>query len=228
MAAETGSGRAAILGAVRAALKRGPLPPERARALDADMERHASRTIPARGRPADLAEAFARVAGGAAAEVLRLSDRAEVPGAIADRLAALNLPPEIRIAPDPALRALPWDARPLLRVEEGAGIAGTLVGIAMADAGVAETGTLVLCSGAAASTTLNFVPDVAFVVLPEGRIDGALEDVWARLRDRLGPEFPPRTVNLVTGPSRTGDIEQKMVMGAHGPRRLVVLMVPGS
>jgi L-lactate dehydrogenase complex protein LldG len=228
MAAADQANRARVLGAVRAALGRGPLPQARALALDRALERPASHTVPARGRPDDLAAAFAREAEAAQCEVVRLDSRDAVPAAIADRLAALNLPPSLRLAPSPELQALPWETRPLLEVKVGPGDAGALVGVAMADAGIAETGTLVLTSGATGSTTLNFIPDVQFVVLPEDRLAGPLEDAWTRLRAAHGANWPPRTVNLVTGPSRTGDIETRLVMGAHGPRRLVVLMVPGA
>ncbi len=220
--------RARVLGAVRAALGRGPLPTGRAQGLDATLARHQRHTIPARGRADDLVAAFASAASGVAAEVLHLASLDEVPAALADHLASLNLPPALRLAPDPALAALPWHTRPLLAVEVGTGVPGVQVGLALAEAGVAETGTLVLTSGAERSTTLNFVPDVQYVILPHGRLDGALEDAWARLRNAHGAAWPPRTVNLVTGPSRTGDIEQTMIMGAHGPRRLVILMVPGA
>ena len=105
----TGPGnRARVLGAVRAALGRGPLPEGRARGLDAALARHQSHTIPARGRPDDLVAAFASAAIGVAAEVLHLASLDEVPAVLADHLASLNLPPALRLAPDPALAALPW------------------------------------------------------------------------------------------------------------------------
>jgi len=50
-----------------------------------------------------------------------------------------------------------------------------------------------------------------------------IEDVWARLRECCSDW--PRTVNIITGPSRTADIEQTIQLGAHGPRRLHVLLV---
>ena len=59
----------------------------------------------------------------------------------------------------------------------------------------------------------------------------AYEDGWDRLRAAAAaaPGMPaqglPRAVNLITGPSRTGDIEQRIVLGAHGPRRLHIVIV---
>ena len=89
-------------------------------------------------------------------------------------------------------------------------------------AAVAETGTLMLISGAQTPTTLNFLPDTHIVVVHAGQIVASYEDGWDLLRARGGL---PRTVNFVTGPSRTGDIEQRIQLGAHGPRRLHVVLV---
>ena len=86
-------------------------------------------------------------------------------------------------------------------------------------------GTLMLTSGAARPTTLNFLPDTHIVVLCEADIVSGYEDVWARLRARYGKNVMPRTVNTITGPSRTGDIEQAMELGAHGPRRMHIVVV---
>jgi L-lactate dehydrogenase complex protein LldG len=228
MAVERDDGRARILGAVRAALGRGPLDPVRARALDARVASPRRNLVPARGQVtgAEAREAFVRWAEAAGAEVVRLAAWDDVPAAVADRLAAANMAPAVRVAPDPRLAALRWDARPTLEASHGGADPGIAAGLVVAEAGIAETGTLVLASGAEGPTGLNFVPDLHLVVLPEDAIVGAMEDAWDRLRARAGAHWPPRTINLVTGPSRTADIEQTMVMGAHGPRRLAILLVP--
>ncbi len=90
-------------------------------------------------------------------------------------------------------------------------------------AGIAETGTLVLLSDAQSPTTLNFLPDVHVVVLRREQIVRRIEDVWQRLRDEVAGM--PRTVNFITGPSRTADIEQTIQLGAHGPRSLHVILI---
>ena len=96
----------------------------------------------------------------------------------------------------------------------------------------AETGTLMLTSDTARPSTLNFLPDSHIVILRADQITGAYEEGWKHLRAQGGQGtqgsedgFMPRTVNLVTGPSRTGDIEQTMQLGAHGPRRLHIIIV---
>jgi L-lactate dehydrogenase complex protein LldG len=92
-----------------------------------------------------------------------------------------------------------------------------------------------LMSGPESPTTLNFLPQLHIVVLPAARIVGCYEDAFARLRAaRAGgsgggsPEgMMPRVVNWITGPSRTADIEQTLLLGVHGPRQLQILILGG-
>ena len=81
------------------------------------------------------------------------------------------------------------------------------------------------CSGADNPTTLNFLPETHIVVLESGDLVGTYEEVWTRLREKFGEGEMPRTVNMITGPSRTADIEQTLELGAHGPRRLHVIIL---
>ncbi|MDX1605990.1 MAG: lactate utilization protein C, partial [Candidatus Competibacterales bacterium] len=113
-----------------------------------------------------------------------------------------------------------------LRCERRAARNGDKVTVTPAFAGIAETGTLMLLSGPDSPTTLNFLPDAHIVVLPAERIVGPYEAAWQRLRARNEPL--PRTVNLITGPSRSADIEQTLQLGAHGPIRLHILLVERS
>lgn len=176
----------------------------------------------ARGPRIDL---FRQMAEEAAATVIRLASPAEIPAAVAAYLAEENLPAEIRLAPDPALAALPWSGRPLLTVTSGISDGDQAVSVTRAFAAVAETGTLALTSGPDTPTTLNLLPDTHIVVLPAGAVVGTYEEIWTRLRARFGDRVMPRTLNFITGPSRSADIEQKLQMGAHGPRRLHILLV---
>ena len=105
---------------------------------------------------------------------------------------------------------------------------GPLLSVTGAFAAVAETGTLMLVSGPEHPTTLNFLPDTHIVVLERNAVVGTYEEAWDRLRAATGGAPLPRTVNFVTGPSRTGDIEMQIELGAHGPRRLHILLVEGE
>ena len=112
-----------------------------------------------------------------------------------------------------------------LEVSTGASDGHQLVSVSHAFAGVAETGTLVMASGPDNPTTLNFLPDTHIVVVDAKDIAGDYETVWARVREKFGIDALPRAINMITGPSRSADIAQILILGAHGPRRLHVLIV---
>ena len=219
------SGRNAILGGIRSALGPKADDPARCTAVDERLARHPRGLVPARGQlpHAEQLDLFTAMAREAACTVQPLASLDEVPAAVAEYLAGLNLPAELRVAPDPTLDGIPWHARPTLTVSRGHARDGDAVSVTGAFAGVAETGTLMLASGPGHPTTLNFLPDTHIVVLRRDRVTGSYEDAWDRLRAERGEV--PRTVSFVTGPSRTGDIEQKIELGAHGPRRLHILLV---
>ena len=91
---------------------------------------------------------------------------------------------------------------------------------------LAGTGTLLLASGPDHPTTLNFLPETHVVMLRASQIAGPYEDIWDKVRATFGSDLP-RTLNFVTGPSRSADIEQTLQLGAHGPRRLHIVIVDG-
>ena len=129
------------------------------------------------------------------------------------------------MAPSPLLSRYDWASHKALSLRQGRAEASDQVAVTGAFAGIAETGTLVTASGPDHPVTLNLLPDTHIVVLRESDIVGGYEDVWVRLRVRYGKGGMPRTVNTITGPSRTGDIEQTIELGAHGPRRMHILVV---
>ncbi|HEX2529411.1 MAG TPA: LUD domain-containing protein [Geminicoccus sp.] len=219
-------GRDAILGRLREIYDRTP--EREAEAIAAVEQRVFHPTpnlIPARGQ-LDLEgriELFTTMARNVQAEVERLPTLGDVPGAVASFLRRHNLPQKIVAVPDPLLRRAGFERQPLLRVRFGDPEETDAVGLTLAFAGVAETGTLMLCSSPERPTLMAFLPENSLIVLPTAEIHGAYEQAWQRLRATFGS--PPRSVNFVTGPSRTGDIAQKLELGAHGPRRLQVLLV---
>lgn len=224
--------RAQILAGIRKSLKRDVLPPERTAALETRLAGRPRGPVPARAQGlgrAGLVDLFERQAKAVACTVERVASLDAVPAALAAYLKSQNLPAEIEASPDPTLDAVPWSAMPMLRVSRGKPSGAEGVGVTSAFAAVAETATLMIASGPNSPATMNFLPDTHVVVLPASRVVGPLEDAWDRLRaardGRLASATMPRTVNLVTGPSRTGDIEQKIEMGAHGPRRLHLIVV---
>jgi L-lactate dehydrogenase complex protein LldG len=126
---------------------------------------------------------------------------------------------------DELLAVAPWEKTPALERLSGPANGDDLVSVSRAQTGAAETGTLFLTSGPENPTTLNFLPETHIAVIRADDLVGSYEEAWNRLRAKYGEGELPRTVNLISGPSRTADIEQTMVMGAHGPRRLHVIIV---
>jgi L-lactate dehydrogenase complex protein LldG len=214
-----------ILGGIRRALRRGPVPAPAAAELAERVARHRRNLVPARAAALGRAERidlFVAMAEEVQTTVARVASEADIPAEVARYLAAENLPAELVMAPDPALDRIPWDARPLLQLRRGRAEPGDAVSLSPCLAAVAETGTLMLVSGAETPTTLNFLPDTHIVVVRAGQVVASYEDGWDLLRSRGAM---PRTVNFITGPSRTGDIEQRIQLGAHGPRRLHIVLV---
>jgi L-lactate dehydrogenase complex protein LldG len=157
--------------------------------------------------------------------VERVGSNDEVPAALARYLRNLNLPLRVRTGADPVIATLPWEREPHLERSVGASDGDDPVSFSHAFAGVAESGTLVLLSGPDNPTTLNFLPDTHVVMLSADDVAGDYESVWRRIREIYGAGAMPRTVNLVTGPSRSADIEQTLILGAHGPRILHIIIV---
>ena len=222
--------REAVLGRVRRALGRdGPLTGEALAAVEHRLAEPRPNLIPARSRldPEGRIKLFTDQAEAVTTEVRRLSRYADLPEALAEYLRAHNLPARVAMAPDPLLDRAGWGAtdggRAPLEIRRGTATADDEVGVTTAFAGVAETGTVMLVSGLDNPAMLAFLPETCVVVLPAKRVVGAYEEGWRRLREAHGA--PPRAVTFVTGPSRTADIEQTLQLGAHGPRRLLVLIV---
>ena len=201
--------------------------PARRAAVASRIANHPRGVIPARGQlpPAERVKFFAEMVVAAAGSLATLPSAADVPAAVSAFLRSQNLPMQIRRGDDPRLAAMPWEAQGTLEVSTGPSDGHQLASISHAFGGVAETGTLVMLSGPDNPTTLNFLPDTHIVVVDAKDIAGDYETVWQRVRDAFGVDALPRAINMITGPSRSADIGQILILGAHGPRRLHVLIV---
>ncbi|MDK9695943.1 MAG: lactate utilization protein [Siculibacillus sp.] len=219
--------REAVLGKIRRSLHTGPSDDDRRATVAARLAAHAPGLIPARGQrdPAGRLALFFEMADKVAASSERLASADEIPAAVARYLRSKNLPQAIRRGGDPRLERLPFDREPQLAVAVGPSDGHDLAGLSHAFAGVAETGTVVLVSGPDNPTTLNFLPEHHLVVVRASEIAGDYEAVWTRVRAAFGEGGMPRALNWITGPSRSGDIEQTILLGAHGPRSLHLLVV---
>lgn len=147
--------------------------------------------------------------------------------AVSQYLREHNLPSEIRMGSDERLDCIRDQGADTLTIKDGRSEGQDLTGVSHAEGGVVETGTLALFSGPDNPTTLNFLPENHIVVLNEKDITNHYEDIWALARNRFGDGEMPRALNFITGPSRSADIEQTLLLGAHGPVRLHILLVRG-
>ncbi len=220
------SARDAIIGRVRRAIDAEGDPWRRA-AAEARIAAAPRGVIPARGQlpDAERVELFIQQAQNAAATVERVTSGDAVPAAVSAYLRARNLPAALRMGADARLAAMPWTAETSLTVKPGPSDGLDEVGVSHAFKAVAETGTLIMVSGAENPSTINFLPDHHIVVLHAGDVGGDMETAIAAVRARYGKGEMPRTFNMITGPSRSADIEQKLLLGAHGPRALHIIVV---
>jgi L-lactate dehydrogenase complex protein LldG len=220
------SARDTIFGSIRASLGVNGQEAPRRKVVDDRLAGHPAGVVPARGQVSanERMVLFGRMLEGAAGTLKHVASADDVPAAIGEFLRRHNLPLAVRRGGDALLASLPWQREPALDVSIGPSDGQQLASVSRAFGGVAETGTLVLTAGPDNPTTLNFLPDNHVVVIEAKDIAGDFESVLARLRERYGAALP-RVVNFVTGPSRSADIEQTLILGAHGPRRLHVIVV---
>jgi L-lactate dehydrogenase complex protein LldG len=182
--------------------------------------------VPQRGYVAgeERIELFTRQAQNVQADVKRAAHLSDVAPIVRAYLRERNLPALLRRGQAPLLHAIDWDAQQLTLLD-GPSDGHDANGLSVALGGCAETGSLVLVSGPDNPTTLNFLPDNHIVLIEANKIEPSFEDIWQKLRMIFGPDTLPRTVNFITGPSRSADIEQTMLLGAHGPRNLLIVII---
>ena len=191
------------------------------------MARHPSGPGPAIA--GDLTRHFRQTAERMASTVDEVSSMAEAPGAVARYLVAQGLAPKVVVWPQ--LAELDWAAagvdaearRPKRDESQGA----DPVGVTGCFCALAETGTLVLTSSRETPSSTHLLPETHIAIVPASRIVATMEDAFALMRAERGgvADMMPRAINMVSGPSRTGDIEQTIVLGAHGPYRVHIVVV---
>lgn len=222
---DTSAARRNILARIRAASGRSaePEPAEREAAADYLARRPPG---PRPELPVDREGLTARFVDEArlmASTVEIVESLDEVPAAAARYLAELGAAPQA--VAWATLQSLPWQQAGLA-VEFRRPTNGDLVGITGCFCATAETGSLVLLSGPETEASMALLPETHIAVVPASRIVGGHEEAFALMRLERGEL--PRAVNFVSGPSRTGDIEQTIVLGAHGPYRVHTIVVRGA
>jgi L-lactate dehydrogenase complex protein LldG len=210
--------RAAIFGAIRTNPLRGRVISDAASiaAAAAALVAEPHLVRPKLGT-SDVVAAFAAklASGSVGASAGHAESLQAFPAAILRYIASNDLPPVVWLQPDPLLQQLDWAGLALSSVLSP----DEQVGVGLARAGVAETGSLVFASGADTAVLGHFLPAHHIVGLPVANIVGYLEDIGDVAT------IMPRNLNLVTGPSGTTDIEGEFVLGAHGPRFLHIILI---
>lgn len=231
MALDTSKARASILQRIRARQGRNPVPDEHEQAdIDAYIAQHPSGPRPT--VPRDLKQQFRAMAERMSSTIDEVATMNDAPAAVARYLASQQLQPNAVIWP--ALAHLDWGAAGIAveprapKRDESNG--ADMVGITGCYCALAETGTLVLLSGAQTIASTHLLPETHIALVPASRIVAGMEDAFAWLRaERPGAEaMMPRAINMVSGPSRTGDIEQTIVLGAHGPYRVHIIVATSA
>jgi L-lactate dehydrogenase complex protein LldG len=152
--------------------------------------------------------------------VQRVKNMAEAPQACAAYLAENELVGTVAIWP--ALSHLNWAVLPH-KARLGAPTGDDLIGISAVAGAVAETGTLVFASKADEPASTHLLPETHIAIVREEQVVHTMEDAFELLRKE--GRIMPRALNFVSGPSRTADIEQTIVLGAHGPYRVHIILV---
>jgi L-lactate dehydrogenase complex protein LldG len=190
------------------------------RAIDAYVSAHPRGPLPP--VEGDLVARFRARAESMQSTTDEAAAETEAPAAVARYLRANALP--LSGCVWPRLAPLDW-AGAGLSLQARAARGDDPVGVTGAFAAIAETGTLVLVSGPDTPPTVSLLPETHVAVVRASRIVATMEDAWDLARAELGRL--PRALNFISGPSRTADIEQQLVMGAHGPYRVHIVLVRG-
>ncbi|HYT84990.1 MAG TPA: lactate utilization protein C [Burkholderiales bacterium] len=216
------SAREKILARIRKAQGRGGNRPSQAEleAVETYLRAHPRGTLPK--VEGDVAARFRARAESTQCTTEEVATEADVPAAVARYLKAGNLPLSGCVWPQ--LAHLDWKGAGLALESRGAKD-GDPVGVTGAFAAIAETGTLVLASGPGTPASVSLLPETHVAIVPAARIVTHMEQAWDLARGEL--RELPRAINFVSGPSRTADIDQTIVLGAHGPYRVHIVLVRG-
>ena len=178
------------------------------------------------GTPAELTQRFIEMATEAETSINRVTGSSNVGPSIKDWIDDQNLPARAVISPDPIMDSYGWEQASALDISRGATRGDDLISVTPTIAGIAETGSIMVATGPGTPYTLNFLPETHIAIVHTNRIVGGYEDAWAMVQrnGEVGVALP-RTVTVITGPSRSSDIERTVTVGVHGPKRLHFVLV---
>jgi L-lactate dehydrogenase complex protein LldG len=234
--------RDAILGRIREALTRpAPLPgghsgdehaPAHApQSASKNNASHFREWLPAAGETwGEWIALFARNSAELKTSLVRCENLDAAQRALKE-LAALEAWKQVAFQPNPLVERATAELRlPLIVAEAGYDVRAMErcdAGITVCDALIAQTGSILLTTKSAGGRTVSVLPEHHVVLATREQLLPDLPAGYALLKERYGEDLPSFTT-LITGPSRTGDIERILVLGAHGPKRLTVLLLDNS
>jgi L-lactate dehydrogenase complex protein LldG len=162
-------------------------------------------------------EQFILKASNAHATIHQVESIQQAPALVAE---TLDQNSQLISAQTKLLKSLDWSDTSLT-IESDYLLCDEQASITEAFCGIAETGTLVMLSSPESPTSLNFLPQIQFTCLNKQKIIGSYEQAWETIQEHGAL---PRCINFITGPSCTGDIEQEILWGAHGPKQLHIII----
>lgn len=219
--------RERILGALRAT---APAPTPDSRALEVRINRHHAQGVLRDATPSQRADVMERIMTSVRTEVFR-SDTASWPALLADRLAQAGVQRLLlnTVTDEGAAlsAALPWDVQTIpfsqpLEAWKGILFSSVDAGFTVARSGIAATGTLVLAPDAGTPRTVSLVPPLHVALVYAHTLHA---DLHAAVHAEGWGGGMPTNLVLVSGPSKTSDIQQTLAYGAHGPAALWVVIV---
>lgn len=202
--------RAKVLGNIRRTLNRTELSPLSDAPPNVPFPRYRTPL------PADLVAQFSLLHKRVHGTVEEVESLRAVPQAVRRHLSGQSIPLQVVISPEPEFSSIDWEG---LDAESRVANREDRSSVTMAFAGIAETGTLAMVSSRRSPVNHHFLPEFNIAVLRQSRLVDTMESLWPLIIEH------PRTINLITGPSKTADIEQTIVYGAHGPRTLHVILI---
>ena len=192
--------------------------------LEARLKGSMPSLIPKRGiiQQDKLLEKFESSARGVASSVSIIDDLAEIPKEVKYYLTQNNIASKIVVLPNKELDSIDWNKYPTLEVTKKFPDEKDETVFVSSYVAIAETGTIVQLSSSENPITSHFLPDNSIVLVKASRIVAAAEDAFKVMRKEINSI--PRTITLISGPSRTGDIALNIELGAHGPRKVHLLI----
>lgn len=211
--------RQQVFGDVRQSLDR--LKPSIIQAAQAEYERIMSTETPRPVVDGHLVDNFIAKHTAVNGTLKIVGNYSEVPGAVGEFLDSHDLPSRMLMGSSEFLSQFDWPQE--WQIDRRIATKTDLVSVTDAVCAIAETGTIMIFSSSNASSTHAFVPENHVAIINAGQVVRHLDDALKIASTKINDNTPG--VHMVTGPSKTADVEQTIQYGAHGPRRLHVIII---